>query len=75
MQAVTKLDCDWCKSTNTADTGGREWSGHSIYVCKDCSHEWVETRLPAGESKFFDNMDQIIEDFRKEEKKKPQSED
>lgn len=50
---------------------GREWSGHAIYACgeRGCGHEWVETSVPTGESKFFDNFEQLVAEAAAEIKK------
>lgn len=65
-QMKTKtISCDWCKSENCRDTGGIEWSGHAIYVCNQCSHEWVETSVKKQESKFLAGLDQMVEDLNK----------
>jgi transposase-like protein len=59
------IQCDWCQSQDCRDTGGVEWTGHAIYVCTSCSHEWVETSVKKEKSKFWDFMKKFLENNKK----------
>ena len=59
------ISCNWCQSEDCKDTGGVEWTGHAIYVCTNCSHEWVEMTVRKEESRFFKWMDKFLEERKK----------